>query len=233
MDEKTNHELTILFSNYPDLKGCRESILDAFQLLSNCYRQGGLIMVCGNGGSAADAEHIVGELMKGFKMKRPMKQEKRHWIQTMFPADGEFLTENLQQAIPAISLISQTSISTAFANDVNAEMVFAQMVFGYGKPDDVLIGLSTTGNSANVVNACKIAKALGIRTIAFTGEKASRLSELCNVTIQVPAQEVFRVQELHQPVYHTLCAMLEIEAFGGLAVNDDLPLPPPKGDIND
>jgi len=232
MNEEINNELAILFSNYPDLKICREGILDAFRLLNNCYRQSGLIMVCGNGGSAADAEHIVGELMKGFKMKRPVKPEQRSMISSLFPADGEYLANNLQQAIPAISLVSQTSISTAFANDVNAEMVFAQLVFGYGKPDDVLIGLSTTGNSANVVNACKIAKALGIHTIAFTGEKESRLSEICDVTIQVPACEVYRVQELHQPVYHALCAMLEIDAFGGLAVSDDLPLPPPKGDIN-
>ena len=208
-----NEELDLLFSHYPDLKGCRDRIVAAFRLLSNCYSQRGLIMVCGNGGSAADAEHIVGELMKGFKMKRPLKPEQRRLIQSMHTSDGEFLTDHLQQAIPAISLVSQTSIATAFINDVNADMVFAQLVFGYGKPGDVLIGLSTTGNSKNVVNACKVAKASGIHTIAFTGEKESQLSEICDVTIRVPAQEVYRVQELHQPVYHTLCAMLEREAF--------------------
>jgi len=214
-----SEELDLLFSNYPVLKGCRESIMAAFQLLSNCYHQRGLIMVCGNGGSAADAEHIVGELMKGFKMKRPIQPEQRLLFQSMFIADGEFLAENLQQAIPAISLVSQTSISTAIINDVKAEMVFAQLVFGYGKQGDVLIGLSTTGNSPNVVNACKVAKALGIHTIAFTGQNESLLSKICNVTIQVPAQEVYRVQELHQPVYHTLCALLEIDAFGKLTVS--------------
>ena len=208
-----NEELELLFSNYPDLKGCRDSIVAAFQLLSNCYHQRGLIMVCGNGGSAADAEHIVGELMKGFKLKRPVRPEQRRLLQSLFAADGELLADHLQQAIPAISLVSQTSVSTAIINDVKAEMVFAQLVYGYGKPGDVLTGLSTTGNSKNVVNACKVAKALGIHTIAFTGENESQLSEICDVTIQVPAQEVYRVQEFHQPVYHTLCAMLEKKAF--------------------
>ena len=207
------NELNILFSNYPSLKVCEESIVTAFQLLSDCYRTGGLIMVCGNGGSAADAEHIVGELMKGFKRQRPLSAEQRLLLQSAFPDDAAYLSDNLQQAIPAISLVSQTSVSTAFINDVAAEMVFAQLVMGYGKPGDALIGLSTTGNSSNAVNACKVAKALGIRTIGFTGERESLLSEICDVTIRVPAQEVYRVQELHQPIYHTLCAMLEADAF--------------------
>ena len=208
------NDLTQLFTNYPSLKVNEESIITAFQLLHNCYRNKGLIMVCGNGGSAADAEHIVGELMKGFKQKRPLSPDQRHLLQSAFPDDAVYLSANLQQAIPAISLVSQTSISTAFSNDVSAEMVFAQLVMGYGKQGDVLIGLSTTGNSSNVVYACKVAKALDIRTVGFTGERESRLSEICDVTIRVPASEVYRVQELHQPVYHTLCAMLEAETFG-------------------
>jgi phosphoheptose isomerase len=210
IQESIKREFELLFAHYPCLKGCEDSILAAFQLLSRCYYNRGLIMVCGNGGSAADAEHIVGELMKGFKLKRPLNAEQQLKIQTVFPDESEYLTENLQRAIPAISLVSQTSITTAFINDVAAEMVFAQLVFGYGKPGDVLIGLSTTGNSRNVVNACKVAKAFGIQTIGFTVEKESRLSAICDVTIRVPAQEVYRVQELHQPVYHALCAMLEL-----------------------
>ena len=170
-------------------------------------------MVCGNGGSAADAEHIVGELMKGFKLKRPLSAEQRLLLKSAFPDDGDFFADNLQQAIPAISLVSQTSVSTAFANDINPEMVFAQLVMGYGKPDDTIIGLSTSGNSQNVVNACKVAKASGIKTIGFTGESESLLSKVCDVTIRVPAKEVYRIQELHVPVYHTLCAMLETEMF--------------------
>jgi len=214
MKEGVQREFELLFSHYPDLKVCRDSIRDAFQLLSNCYHTKGLIMVCGNGGSAADAEHIVAELMKGFKMKRSLNSEQRQLIYSAFPDDSEFLSENLQQAIPAISLVSQTSFATAFINDVKAEMVFAQLVLGYGKPGDVLIGLSTTGNSRNAVNACKVAKSLGIRTIGLTGSADSRLGELCDITIRVPAIEVYRVQELHQPVYHALCAMLEADAFG-------------------
>ena len=222
MKDSVRDEYDLLFANHPLLRVCGESVLAAYQLLRNCYHNKGLIMVCGNGGSAADAEHIVGELMKGFKLRRPLSREQRLLIQSAFPDDGAFLSENLQQAIPAISLVSQTSISTAFINDVEAEMVFAQLVLGYGKPGDALIGLSTTGNSKNVVNACKIAKALGIRTIGFTGEKQSRLSEICDVTIRVPAQEVYRVQELHLPVYHTLCAMLEADVFGdGFIVHKD------------
>ena len=214
MKEIVRKEIDLLFTHYPSLRSCRESILNAYQLLSDCYHAKGLIMVCGNGGSAADAEHIVGELMKGFKWKRPINQEQRQSIQSAFPDDSGFFTENLQQAIPAISLVSQTSFSTAFCNDVTAEMIFAQLVMGYGKPGDVLVGLSTTGNSNNVVNACKVAKAFGIHTLGLTGEKESRLSALCDITIRVPAHEVYRVQELHQPVYHTLCAMLEADAFG-------------------
>ena len=214
MNDAVQNELELLFRHYPFLSVCRESVLAAFHLLSNCYHNRGLIMVCGNGGSAADAEHIVGELMKGFKLRRPLTPEQRLLFQSLFPDDSDYFSENLQQAIPAISLVSQTSISTAFVNDVKADMVFAQLVLGYGKRSDALIGLSTTGNSKNVVNACKVAKALGIQTIGFTGEKESRLSEICDVTIRVPAREVYRVQEFHLPVYHTLCAMLEMEAFG-------------------
>ena len=213
VNSKCQNELALLFAHYPSLKVCEDSMVAAFQMLRRCYHNRGLIMVCGNGGSAADAEHIVGELMKGFKMKRPISGEQRLLLQSMFPDAGDFLSDNLQQAIPAISLVSQTSIATAFINDVVAEMVFAQLVAGYGKPGDVLIGLSTTGNSKNVVNACMVAKAFGIQTIGFTGEKESRLSEICDVTIRVPAWEVYRVQEFHQPVYHALCAMLEADAF--------------------
>ena len=220
MRDNVEKEFDLLFEHYPDLRGCRDSVLEAYQVLCDCYHAKGVIMVCGNGGSAADAEHIVGELMKGFKLKRPLSLEQRQLIQTVWPDEGAFLSERLQQAIPAISLVSQTSISTAFINDVDADMVFAQLVFGYGRAGDVLIGLSTTGNSKNVVNACKVAKALGVRTIGFTGERESQLSEICDVTIRVPAQEVYRVQELHQPVYHTLCAMVEAEAFGQFAIDN-------------
>jgi D-sedoheptulose 7-phosphate isomerase len=176
MNLTVQQEFEILFEHYPALEVCRESIWAAFRSLSDCYHQKGLMMACGNGGSAADAEHIVGELMKGFKLKRPLSDEQQQRIRSAFPEHGEFLAQNLQQAIPAISLVSQTSIITAFMNDVNADMVFAQLVLGYGKPGDALISFSTSGNSRNVVNACKIAKVSGLRTVGFTGEKSSQLS---------------------------------------------------------
>lgn len=213
MKEAVRREFEILFTNYPLLSVCRDTILVAYDLMSQCYRNKGLIMTCGNGGSASDAEHIVGELMKGFKLKRALLPHQRQIIRSAFLTDGEYLSENLQQAIPAVSLVSQTAFSTAYVNDVASDMVFAQQVFGYGKVGDLLIGLSTSGNSRNIVNACKVAKSIGVKTIGLTGKNESQLSEICDVTIRVPACEVFRVQEYHLPVYHTLCAMLELEAF--------------------
>ncbi|MCC8155099.1 MAG: SIS domain-containing protein [Tannerellaceae bacterium] len=213
MKTTPQQEFEILFSNYPELSICRESIFSAYLLLQTCYRNKGLIMTCGNGGSAADAEHMVGELMKGFKQKRPLAEQQQQTIRETFPEEADFFISNLQQAIPVLSLVSQLSLTSAFMNDVHPEMIYAQQVIGYGKPGDVLIGLSTSGNSANVVNACKTAKAFGIKTIAFTGSRKSALHSICDITIQVPAQEVFRIQEYHLPIYHTLCSMLEAYFF--------------------
>ena len=170
-------------------------------------------MTCGNGGSAADAEHITGELMKGFKLKRLLTDEQRNALISAFPTDGAYLADHLQQAVPAISLVSQSSLSSAFINDVAPDMVFAQQVLGYGNAGDVLLGISTSGNSKNVVNACKVARAFGIGTIGMTGEHGGKLMEICDITIRVPACETFRVQEYHLPVYHALCAMIEKELF--------------------
>jgi D-sedoheptulose 7-phosphate isomerase len=170
-------------------------------------------MTCGNGGSASDAEHIVGELMKSFKLKRPVTDAQREALVAAFPVDGTYLAGHLQRGIRAISLVSQSSLSSAFINDVAPDMVFAQQVFGYGSAGDVLLAISTSGNSKNVVNACKVAHTFGIGTIGMTGEHGGKLMEICDVTIRVPACETFRVQEYHLPVYHTLCAMLEMDMF--------------------
>ncbi|MDR1981538.1 MAG: SIS domain-containing protein [Tannerellaceae bacterium] len=213
MKESTREELELVFNHFPELSVCKETISSAFGYMLACYRNRGLIMTCGNGGSASDAGHIVGELMKGFKLKRPITPEQRQRLEASCAGDGGYLADHLQGAIPAISLVSQTAISSAFINDVAADMVFAQQVFGYGKTADLLIGLSTSGNSANVVNACKVAKALGMKTIGFTGEQGGILSGICDVTITVPAHETYRVQEYHLPIYHALCAMLEKEVF--------------------
>ena len=206
-------ELENLLANYPQLSVCNDDIWSAYELMISCYQQGGLIMTCGNGGSAADSEHITGELMKGFKYNRPISSEQRAALEAVFPNDGAYLADNLQEGIPSLSLVNQLALSTAFANDVAADMVFAQQVFVYGCPGDVLFGISTSGNSKNVVNACKVAKTFGVKTIGMTGENGGMLREICDVCICVPALETYRVQEYHLPVYHALCAMLESEIF--------------------
>jgi D-sedoheptulose 7-phosphate isomerase len=203
-----------LIIRYSQLRPCTNDIEDAFMILKDCYNAGGKLLICGNGGSAADSEHIVGELMKGFKLKREICSEDVDRIKLMFPEDVEYLSNNLQRALPAISLVSQSAISSAYINDISADMVFAQQVYGYGNKEDVLIGLSTSGNSRNVINAIKVAKVLRMKTISMTGEEGGLMKKLCDVTINVPSKETYLVQEYHLPVYHALCAMIELEYFG-------------------
>ncbi|MBE6651323.1 MAG: SIS domain-containing protein [Ruminococcaceae bacterium] len=193
-----------LIKRYPQLKECAESIGKALDLIIDTYENGGKILLCGNGGSAADCEHIAGELLKGFMMKREVSDER-------IPNE---LREKLQVGLPAISLVSQSGILTAFANDVDPSMMYAQLVYAYARENDLLVALSTSGNSGNVVNAVKTAKAIGIPVISLTGEKESLMSELSDVTIRVPEHETYKVQELHLPVYHYLCAEAEKYFFG-------------------
>lgn len=193
-----------LIKRYPELKKCSESISKALDLMIDTYKKGGKILLCGNGGSAADCEHIAGELLKGFMLKREVTDER-------IPKE---IRENLQGGLPAISLVSQSAILTAFANDVDPSMVYAQLVYGYARENDLLIALSTSGNSKNTLNAVKVAKALGIKTLSMTGERDSFMSELSDVTIQVPECETYKVQELHLPVYHYLCSETEKHFFG-------------------
>lgn len=202
-----------LFLRYPALVTCRNVIEKAFLILKECYENGGKVLICGNGGSAADSEHIVGELMKGFLLKRKICSDDIEKIRILYPEDYEYLAGNLQGALPAISLVSQSAIFSAFTNDVAADMAFAQQVYGYGKKGDVLIGLSTSGNSKNVVNAIKVARAFCMKAIGMTGDAGGLIKKLCNVTINVPETETYRVQEYHLPIYHTLCAMIENEFF--------------------
>lgn len=188
-----------LLKRYPSLEICKEDIEKALKLIIDTYKKGGKVLVCGNGGSAADSEHIVGELMKGFMKKRPVTDER-------IP---EELRKNLQGGFPAISLPSQCAILSAFINDVDPEMMYAQLVYVYAKENDLLIGLSTSGNSKNVVNAIQVAKCLGIKTLSLTGAGESKTSEISDITIRVPEAETYKVQELHLPVYHYLCAKNE------------------------
>ena len=193
----------MLYERYPGLEGCKEDIEKALGMMIDTYKKGGKILICGNGGSASDSEHIVGELLKGFMLKRPVTDER-------IP---EHLRKGLQGSLPAISLPSQSAILSAFINDVDPEMMYAQLVYGYAKPEDLVIGLSTSGNSKNVVNALEVAKCVGAKTLAMTGERESKMSELSDVTIRVPETETYKVQEYHLPVYHYLCAGVEAYFF--------------------
>ena len=202
-----------LLKRYPALEGCKSDIENALSLMISTYKNGGKILVCGNGGSAADSDHIVGELMKGFMLKRPVGKDFVEKMKECGIEDAEYLADNLQGSLPAIALPAQSGILSAFANDVAPDMVYAQLTYGYANEGDLVIGLSTSGNSKNVVNAIKIAKAKGARTLAMTGERESELSKLSDVTIRVPECETYKIQELHLPVYHYLCAATEKEFF--------------------
>lgn len=202
-----------LIKRYPQLEVCRESLKKALDAMLETYKNGGKILLCGNGGSCADCDHIVGELMKGFLSMRKIDENMAEKIGVMFPEDKEYFEKTLQGSLPAISLPSQSALLSAFANDVDADMVYAQLVFGYGKPEDLLIAMSTSGNSKNVVNAAKMAKVKGMKVLAFTGERESKLSDICDITIKAPECETYKIQELHLPIYHYLCAEVEKQIF--------------------
>lgn len=210
---KTSNEIfETLYSTYPTLVPCRSDIEKVYNILLECARAKATVLVCGNGGSAADSEHIVGELMKGFNLKRPLTSEEKALFTEV--SGGEVIAEKLQRGIRAISLVSQSGLITAFSNDIDPELIFAQQVFAYAqKKEDVLIALSTSGNSKNIVKAANTAKAVGIRSIAITGEKDSKLSVVSDITVKLPAHTPFEVQELTLPVYHALCAAIEADMF--------------------
>ena len=206
-----NKELT--FSRYPQLAPCRESMEEALNILDNCVRNGGKILLCGNGGSAADCNHIAGECLKGFLKKRSLSQEeKAGWIHAYGDA-GAVLADKLQGGICAIDLTSFPAPISAVTNDTDAQLTYAQLVWAMGRPGDVLVGLSTSGNAKNVIYAAQAAKQRGMQVISLTGKKESPLSALANSAIRVPEQETYMVQELHLPVYHWLCAALEDMLF--------------------
>lgn len=203
-----------LLERYQQLTVCKETMIQAFSLLSHCFRNNSKLLVCGNGGSAADAEHIVGELMKGFKNPRKLNDQYQEKLKDIDQTVGSRLAGQLQGALPAIALDGHPALSTAYMNDCEPLMCFAQQVNGYGREGDILLGISTSGNSQNVIYAAVTAKAKGMKVIGLTGAKDSKLSEFADVCIQVPETETFKIQELHLPVYHCLCLMLEEEFFG-------------------
>lgn len=209
-----NNHINTLIGRYPSLAVCKASIQTAYDIMKQAYCNGRKLLVCGNGGSAADSEHIVGELMKEFKLKREVYKNQAEAMKQIDPELGDILARHLQGALPAIALTGHSSLTTAFMNDSNPELIFAQQVNGYGKPGDVFLGISTSGNSRNVLFAAVAAKAKGLKVIGLTGQKPCKLAQLADVCIQVPETETYKIQELHLPVYHCLCMMLEEHFFG-------------------
>lgn len=211
--EDNNYKYTVddLIKRYPALSVCRQSILDAYDILIDCFNSGHKLLICGNGGSCADSEHIVGELMKGFKKSRKIDSELSKKLIDIDPIKGEELSNKLQWGFPCIALDSHPGLNTAFSNDVDngGLLTFAQQVNVLGNEGDVLLGISTSGNSKNVIYASITAKAKGMKIIGLTGSKGGNLSSISDVTIKAPADETFMVQEYHLPIYHCLCLMVE------------------------
>ncbi len=205
--------LNELLTRYPQLSECAGTLEKAAAALVNCYRNGGKLLLCGNGGSCADCDHIVGELMKGFLKKRPLSSKEKEELMNNSPLLDDELIEKLQGGLPAIALPSMAALNSAFCNDVDPELIYAQSVMALGKANDVLIALSTSGNAKNVFSAAKVAKGLGMTVIALTGKTGGILKDCSDVCITVPETETYKVQELHLPVYHYLCAVVENECF--------------------
>ena len=213
MNPQVEQIYTQLFINYPLLDGCKDDIRNTFFLLQSCYSNKGKLLICGNGGSAADADHIVGELLKGFRVLRPINDKFLTKLKSFYPEDGLDLGRKIQEALPAISLTGHPAFSTAFANDISPDTIFAQQVYAFGDETDILLAISTSGNSRNVINAIKISRAKGMKSISLTGQTGGEIKKISDVAICVPSSQTDRIQELHRPIYHAICAMLEAEFF--------------------
>ncbi len=213
-DKRNNPQLDLLIRRYPELSTVQESIMRGFEIMRDSYAAGGKLLIAGNGGSAADAEHIVGELMKDFKQPRRVDASFQEKVKGLDPELGDMLARNLRGALPAIALDGHFALSTACINDTDPLICFAQQVNGYGRAGDVFLGISTSGNSKNVLYAAITAKALGMKVIGLTGQKDSKLGAVADAVVQVPRTETYMIQELHLPVYHCWCLMLEDEFFG-------------------
>lgn len=214
ISDKLRKHIELLVSRHPALECCVDSIIRAYYLLEESYDAGHKLLVAGNGGSAADSEHIVGELMKGFKLARKLDSTFSKKLINVNEELGRTLAENLQGALPAIALDGHLALSTAYMNDCEPLLCFAQQVNGYGTTGDVFLGISTSGNSKNILYAAVTARAKGMKVIGLTGAKKSKLESMSDVCIKVPQTETYMIQELHLPVYHCLCLMLEERFFG-------------------
>ena len=212
MNQSTITVLQEYANKYRFISQIEKEIVNVFSILNDCFENGGKLLICGNGGSAADADHIVGELLKGFTKSRPLSKKQKNKYK-LFGSDGEDLAVTLQGSLPAINLCAHTSLITAVINDIGGEKIFAQQVVGYGNKDDVLLGISTSGNSKNIINAGIVAKVQNMKTVALTGEKGGKMSGMFDVTIKVPSLITCDIQDMHSIVYHLLCAMLEVERW--------------------
>ncbi len=201
-------------ARYPDCEALLPDLQSAFETLQTTFASGGKLLLCGNGGSAADCEHIAAELINKFERLRPIAPSDAQKLHEMWGNDGDFLARNLQGALPAISLVSQTALMTALANDVAAEWVFAQQVWAYGEPRDAILGISTSGNAGNVLHALRVAKFRGLKVIGLSGRDGGAMRELCDVCLIAPREITAEIQELHLPLYHALCGALEEHFFG-------------------
>lgn len=214
MESRLKKHIELLISRYPALKEVRQAIIDAYLVMEECYEHDGKLLIAGNGGSAADAEHISGELMKRFKIPRPVTPEFAEKLKAIDSVRGEDLARNLECGLMAIPLVAHEALSTAYINDVDGLGVFAQQLFGFGRPGDVFLAISTSGNSKNVMSATVVARALGIKVIGLTGAKGGELATVADVCVKVPSDETYMIQEYHLPVYHCWCLMLEDRFFG-------------------
>lgn len=210
----TNIHLGRLLERQPILESCHHDIERAFELLYQAFQNGNKLLICGNGGSCSDASHIAGELMKGFKSKRPLPQLLKQHLSNTDPEHGSAMADLLQAALPTVALSGNDPLASAISNDIAGELVYAQQVLGLGQEGDILLAISTSGNSKNVCRAVSVASALNMQTIALTGSLGGWLAEHCNCSITVPADTTPDIQELHLPIYHCLCIMLEDAFFG-------------------
>ena len=214
LESRLEKHIDLLMERYPVLEACHQEIIDAYLVMEECYEHDGKLLIAGNGGSAADSEHIAGELMKKFKTPRPVTPEMAEKLKKIDSVRGENLAKNLERGLMAIPLVAHEALSTAYINDVDGLGVFAQQLFGFGRPGDVFLGISTSGNSKNVMSATVVARALGIKVIGLTGAKGGELASVADVAVKVPETETYMIQELHLPVYHCWCLMLEDRFFG-------------------
>ena len=213
-EERLYKHINTLIERYPKLEGVRQSIIDAYLIMEECYENGGKLLIAGNGGSAADSEHIAGELMKRFKIQRPVSDEYAQRLMEIDSERGRELAKNLECSLMAIPLVAHEALSTAYINDVDGYGVFAQQLFGFGRKGDVFLGISTSGNSKNIMNATVVARASGIKVIGLTGANGGELAMVADAAVKVPETETYMIQELHLPIYHCWCLMLEDRFFG-------------------